>query len=190
MPSPVGHALAGLSVAAAANGAAAPNGGPAGGRRALLGLGAFSAAAPDLDFLPGLLAGAPNAFHPSITHTLGGLVAFMLVVAAVCLIRRAAVAVPTAVAALSYGSHVVLDFFAYRGGPGILWPLDVRIVNPGWFPFMGIGHGGEADGIAGLADALFTWHNVLAVGLELALFLPVLGLVLWWSRRGRGPAAG
>src|SRR5262249_60229677 len=43
-------------------------------RPALLAGALVMANAPDLDFLPGLLTGAPMAYHRGVTHTLGALV--------------------------------------------------------------------------------------------------------------------
>lgn len=84
--------------------------------------------APDVDFLPGLVVGEPDAFHRGITHTLAA--ALMATVAAALWARCAGGAVgrTALLAAVAWGSHLVVDFVsadvvAPHGGP-FLWPLS------------------------------------------------------------------
>ena len=87
--------------------------------------------APDLDFLPGLAVGDPNAFHRGLTHTLG---AAVVVAAAVGLVARwQRVGRPwwwAAFAAAAYGSHLLVDWMTVDAVPPqgiqLLWPLTDR----------------------------------------------------------------
>jgi len=63
MATPVGHMLMGASTLALS--------GPRRARARLVALGALVGAAPDLDFLPGLVLGDPARFHHGPTHSLG-----------------------------------------------------------------------------------------------------------------------
>jgi membrane-bound metal-dependent hydrolase YbcI (DUF457 family) len=105
---------------------------PAGPHRPWLLAGAVLLAnAPDLDFLPGLAVGDPDAFHRGVTHTLG---AAVVVGAAVWLIARwRRVERPrwwAAFASAAYGSHLLVDWMTLDAVPpsGIrmLWPLTDR----------------------------------------------------------------
>lgn len=66
MPTPVGHALGGIATGALLAGKR-PFLGP---RRDLV-LFALLAQTPDLDFLPGLIIGRPDAYHHGLSHSLG-----------------------------------------------------------------------------------------------------------------------
>src|SRR4030095_12146812 len=105
---------------------------PAGPHRPWLLAGAvLFANAPDLDFLPGLAVGDPDAFHRGVTHTLG---AAVVVAAAVWLLApwRGA-ARPRwgeAVGALAYRRHTLVDWMTVDAlrptGIQLLWPLTDR----------------------------------------------------------------
>ncbi len=141
MPSPVGHALAGLVVAWTADALDPPSKAveravPASWyRRAGGGLTlacAVLAAAPDLDLVSPPL-------HRAYTHTLG---ATLLVLAAAALFAwrtRRPVARIALTCAVAYGSHLLLDwvatdhFFPY--GVRALWPFDGGWYISGWDVF-------------------------------------------------------
>jgi membrane-bound metal-dependent hydrolase YbcI (DUF457 family) len=85
--------------------------------------------APDLDFVPGLLLGRPDAFHRGVTHTLGAAVLVTLATWAIARWRRAER--PgwwAAFAAAAYGSHLLVDWVTVDAVPPVgiqmLWPLS------------------------------------------------------------------
>jgi len=116
---------------------------PAGPHRLGLLAGAVVLAnAPDLDFVPGLLVGRPDAFHRGVTHTLGA--AVLVTVAAWAIARwrggggtgpREGAGAPApprpgwwaALAAAAYGSHLLVDWVTVDAVPPVgiqmLWPL-------------------------------------------------------------------
>jgi LexA-binding, inner membrane-associated putative hydrolase len=110
MPSPVGHALAGVAAAWLTGGRL-----PRQSQEVIL----FSAAAiaPDLDLLFGT--------HSTYTHSIGAvLIVFALTMAAAG-VRQWRIAVGVAAA---WGSHILLDWFGTDTSPPIgimaLWPFD------------------------------------------------------------------
>jgi membrane-bound metal-dependent hydrolase YbcI (DUF457 family) len=179
MPSPIGHALAGVAVAWTADlvpggrawrAARAPVGWyqRAGGGLTLIcaGLGA----APDLDL----------AFtaHRTATHSLSAVMAVAVVAAAIAAGAGRPIARVTVMCAAAYGSHLLLDWlgadFYPPRGLQLLWPF-----NHEWY-------------ISGLdlfrqtaRLRIFTrgpmLTNVRAILQELAILLPVLA-VLWLVR--------
>src|SRR6516165_298415 len=83
---------------------------------------------PDLDFLPGILIGAPAAYHRGMTHTVGALVVVSVAAWAVARILRSRTAWWWGLgAAAAYGSHLLVDWMTVDAVPpaGIrmLWPL-------------------------------------------------------------------
>jgi membrane-bound metal-dependent hydrolase YbcI (DUF457 family) len=102
---------------------------PAGPHRpALLAGAVLMANAPDLDFLPGILVGAPAAYHRGVTHTVGALVVVSVAAWAVARILRSRTAWWWGLgAAAAYGSHLLVDWMTVDAVPpsGIrmLWPL-------------------------------------------------------------------
>jgi len=105
---------------------------PAGRHRVgLLATAVVLANAPDLDFLPGLVTGAPTVFHRGFTHTVAG-VALVGLAAWWCARRvrpREWSPARTAVfASLAFGSHLLVDYFTVDGvapyGARFLWPFS------------------------------------------------------------------
>lgn len=129
------HAAAGYLVYEAAR--------PAGRHRlGLLAAAVVLANAPDLDFVPGLVAGAPDAFHRGPTHSVA---AMLLVSVAAGLVgwwwradRREAVRW-AGFAAAAYGGHLLVDFVTVDAvppyGAPFLWPATTRFLHAGsaWF---------------------------------------------------------
>lgn len=199
MASPIGHALLGLAVS---RGVEAPGGLPASGGRGagrpstlrssppwlLPALAALAAVAPDLDFLPGILLGDPNRFHQLRSHTLlaAALAGLAAGLGARALRVRAAVRIGSVVA-LGYASHLLLDVFTHdpRAPVGIpaLWPLSTEFVHAPWSVFRGIRHGVPGQGLGTMLGELFSLHNLVAVGIEVGVTLPVL-LGIHVLRRG------
>jgi membrane-bound metal-dependent hydrolase YbcI (DUF457 family) len=133
MPSPIGHALAGVAVAWTVDlvpGRRAWRTAPASAswyRRAGDGLTlacAGLAAAPDLDLL--------FTEHRTVTHSLGAMLFVTLFAAALAANADRPIARVTLMCAAAYGSHLLLDWLGTDSFPprGIqaLWPL-----SRGWF---------------------------------------------------------
>ena len=167
MATPVGHALAGVAIGLALRGG-----------RASLALavgGAAAALSPDLDFVPGLLAGDPSRFHHALTHSLG---AAMMVAALAALIARHERGRWSLVVGTAYLSHLLLDYLTVDDSPpnGIpaLWPLgDAVFLSPIALlpPVL------HSDGNA------ISLHNVLVALRELALLGPLVLFAGLWRRR-------
>jgi membrane-bound metal-dependent hydrolase YbcI (DUF457 family) len=173
MPSPVGHAVAGIASAWLVAGA--PD-----RRRALTESMLFGtlAMSQDLD----LLFGA----HSGPTHSLG---ATALVAALAFVLSRVAGSdgilnvrpgVFVLACAAAYASHVLLDWLATDSKPPIgimaLWPLSRQHYESDWHVFMAISrryHQGWT----------FIRHNALAFAWEMLLLLPAIGLLMVFRRR-------
>ncbi|HWP64739.1 MAG TPA: metal-dependent hydrolase [Candidatus Limnocylindria bacterium] len=129
------HAAAGYLVYEAAR--------PAGRHSpALLATAVVLANAPDVDFVPGLVTGAPASFHRGVTHTLLAALVVGLAAAAVAWWRRQSPRGPLwwgAFAAAAYASHLLVDFLAVDAvaphGARFLWPLSHEFYHAGldWF---------------------------------------------------------
>jgi inner membrane protein len=167
MPSPLGHALAGLAVhlltARDRSEARQPV-------RALLITGA--ALAPDIDFAFKLVDGRNH--HQAETHSLGAAILAGLLVALAASWRR--VEAPWrwgALAALGWTSHVLLDYLGRDTHPPIgllaLWPFSAGYYKFPWPVFLDVGRTLEWTTVR---------HNVVAVTWEVAVLLPITGLLL------------
>ncbi|HEY8370737.1 MAG TPA: metal-dependent hydrolase [Thermodesulfobacteriota bacterium] len=187
MPSPLGHALAGLVLAAAV----AP-----GARIApAAALAVAASLAPDLDFVPGLLVGDPGRYHHGASHSVGA-------AAAAALLGGALAASPfgraTGLAAVGAGraglvcglavlAHVLLDALAVDTSPPygvpLFWPLDGSYVMSPWTPFADIQR--EQSDVVTFFRTLASSHNVRAVLLEVALLGPLVLLAALARRRTR-----
>ncbi len=95
----------------------------------------FLANVPDLDYVPGMIIGDLNAFHQGITHSLGFVGAFwiiLMVAGRLCgmNLRRWAL-----LSALLLVSHLVVDILTADGrapyGIMLFWPLsEMRVHSP------------------------------------------------------------
>jgi inner membrane protein len=195
MPSPVGHALAGVAVAWAAD--LAP------GRRAWRTTDSttslFARMGGTLTLVCGVLAAAPDldllflSRHRAMTHSLGAVIVIFIVATAVTgwVTRLSSPDLPGSglepqrsglpvlriglMCAAAYGSHLILDWLSVDTtrpyGLQALWPFSDAWYISGldWFP------GTERRDILSLV-AFRT--NLIAISHEAAILLPVLGL-LW-----------
>ena len=181
MPSPVGHSLIGLTLGVAF---LVPRGRPAAWHawlhehRATLIAAVIAANAPDCDYLPGLLLGAPNSMHRWLSHSapwasLAGVIIWLIW-------RRSGVrvppwALPVLVAAAL--SHIVADYFDEDTRPpfGILalWPFYDQFMISAHPVFLSLQK-------ASLTD-VFSWQNVRAVAHEILLTLPPLLTVMFYK---------
>ena len=172
MSTPLAHSLIGLCAGRIVR--------PPGDQRPALwyGVAVVAANAADFDILLGLLLGDVNGYHRAASHSLLAAVATAAVITVVLgpvwqSRRRLA-----AMATISYASHIVLDMCCGQGGrvfgEPVFWPFSNRFVASPWPLLRGIRHGGAGDTSAHFWSELLTWHNVGALGLELAVFLPLL----------------
>jgi membrane-bound metal-dependent hydrolase YbcI (DUF457 family) len=177
MPSPLGHAIAGLTVHAFASR----------GRRELLdgrrlALTAGAALAPDLDLLLRFVDGRNH--HGGAMHGVGFAGLAGAAVLALALARGWARALPLALAvAGAWVSHIVLDYLNVDTHPPIgilaLWPISAAYYKFPWPVFLDIGRTLEWKTV---------WHNALAAAWEAALLGPVL---IWaWRSRARKIESG
>jgi membrane-bound metal-dependent hydrolase YbcI (DUF457 family) len=191
MPSPVGHALAGVIVGLLAGGrtrhahqtAVETPGRPHAIRRGWLPalfsrtvlLAAAAAVAPDLDFLWGR--------HNMETHSLG--MAALAGLGVVAWTRGGDLRLGMVVA-LAWASHVLFDWLGSDTTPPLgvmaLWPLS------GEFYFA---HAYVFEAISRRTHLPNFWsHNLWAVMLELLLLLPLAALAAWRAARAGSPRRG
>lgn len=165
MPSPIGHALAGLIVHAA--GAS---------RRDLsdwprIALVAAAACAPDLDLL--------LRRHRAESHSLG----LALAAGALSFLAARIAGWPragwlAALVALGWTSHLALDLLGSDSHPPFglmaLWPWSREWFKAPVVLFLDIGRTLELSTVR---------QNVLAAAWEVVLLLPILSVVLWFRQR-------
>lgn len=82
-----------------------------------------------------------------------------------------------------YASHVILDMACTQSpqNPGmtVLWPVSTGRWLFAWRPLPGIIHGGTGGGMSEFLGELLSTHNLGTMVVELAVFLPLLGLALY-----------
>ena len=182
MPTPIGHALAGVAVGAVLS-RKRPFISP--GRDLVM----FSllAQVPDLDFIPGILVGRPDAYHHGISHSLGACLLLGLITGLWGWRKKADPADPAWPRALRWGimgflvvfSHLILDALNLDTRPPhglpLWWPFTSRYYlfypllpdiwrEAPWWPTIK--------------------HNLWAVCLEVLFLAPFTTLALWLRRRG------
>jgi membrane-bound metal-dependent hydrolase YbcI (DUF457 family) len=150
---------------------------PAGPHRPWLLAGALVLAnAPDLDFLPGLVLGDPDAYHRGVTHTAA---AALVVAAAIGLGARWRGALRpwwwAAFAGVAYGSHLLVDWMTIDivppAGIQLLWPFTDRWLHAP-FDLLGevvIDRSGRLAFVWSLLTptALLTWAREVAIALAI-----------------------
>jgi membrane-bound metal-dependent hydrolase YbcI (DUF457 family) len=173
MPTPLGHALAGIGTGLLASGRTGPP--PPGGRgpgwlerpAGLALLFAALACAPDLDLLVGN--------HNGPTHSVGAAVIVGLAVFAWTRRPRLALA-----AAAAYGSHVLLDWLNRDTSPPLgvmaLWPFTREHFIAPWPVLPPVSRRYWLPG--------FWTHTLKVVLLELAVF-GTFAAVVWWRPPSR-----
>ena len=142
----------------------------------------FTAIAPDLDFLPGMLLGDPNRFHHGPTHSIAAAGVFTVVLT---LIFRSLSKVQIFVIFAVYLGHVLADSLAADlGAPygvPLLWPFDDHYTIAPVTVFSNFSHGAQGADVVGVIRDIFSLHNLWAVVIELA----ILGPLLWLTERCR-----
>ena len=151
-------------------------------RPVLLLLALVMANAPDLDFLPGILAGTPAAYHQGLSHSF----AFALIASVVATaVLRAAFYMPVGpvfvLGFLCYSSHLVIDLFGPDRRPPfgipLFWPVSDRTFLSPVQMFLGVHHVNTASASTSeWVRAVLTFQNVAAIGLEAVIMLPFLFL--------------
>jgi inner membrane protein len=138
-----------------------------------------AAVAPDLDLLLRYVDGRNH--HQAESHSIAvALVAGVLVALGARAAGSAHALGLGVVAALGWGSHLLLDYLGRDTHPPIglplLWPLDGRYFKFPWPLFLDIGR-------------TLSWqtvrHNALAGAWELVLMVPILVAAWWWRLRRR-----
>jgi hypothetical protein len=172
MPSPVGHALAGVAIhALSARNAQEMRSLPRAAGVALLALG------PDMDFAVEWLGIGYR--HQGELHSAGMAVA----VGVACAIAAALSGVTSArrgawIAAAAWLSHVALDIFSIDTsppfGPMALWPLSRRHAHSPVPVFLDVGRA---------PDWRTARHDALAVSWELFILLPMCALIWRWRAK-------
>ena len=165
MPTPIGHALAGLAVAGIGRTSRLP-----GREAAIL---AFCACAPDFDLILRLVDGANH--HRGPTHSFA---AAALVGLAAFLVRRAGVDSPRAtLVSAAWASHVVLDYLGLDTSPPsgemALWPVSTAFYASPVSLFYDVPRAFSAAAIR---------HNLVAVAIEVVVLAPLAWLC--WGRPG------
>ena len=179
MPSPIGHALAGLAIGLVAQPSAElepPVERPA--PLAFVVVGAIVAALPDADLLyPGI--------HRGVSHSIGATL-FVMIIASVVTgwvtgrVRWRWVFLVGA----AHGSHILMDWLGVDRyePPGLeaLWPFSHRFYISGWDIFP------STERRLWLPNAL--WIDLRAVTVEIAIMGPIAGLawIATRKRRNRG----
>ena len=187
MATPIGHGLAGYLVY---RGFARGN--STDSKRLML-LCVCLAISPDLDFLPGILYGQPALYHQGVTHSLAFAAAAGLIAT---MVDKTYAKAPGSllgkwsVLSLAYTSHLFLDLFGPDKRPPygipLFWPLsDATYLSPVQI-FWGVHHAKSTststmEWVMGILDV----YNIGAIGIEVAVVLPWILLVVYVQRRGR-----
>ena len=180
MASPVGHALAGYAIGRI--------GEPP---RAAIPLRWAActalAMAPDLDFVPGILAEKPALYHQGVSHSLVAALGVSLV-AALALARGRALPRVWLVCFAAYASHCLLDLLGSDArapiGMPLLWPFDDTSYLSPWTLLPGIQHAEEAStATREWLSSIASWYNVKAIMIEVAVVAPLVAIAELRRRR-------
>jgi hypothetical protein len=170
MPTPIGHALAGLSTAWFSSNRPS---------KLLLAACAGAAVAADLDIL--------TNSHRSYTHSVGAVVVVGAIAWVIARLRSRPTAVKLALTiAAAYGTHILLDWLGSDPTPprGVqaLWPFSSRYYISGADLFMGVSrrYWNPQEFIVG---------NLKAGAWELLVLAPIAALAWYSARRRQGRGA-
>jgi inner membrane protein len=179
MPTPIGHAIAGLVVNKLT-------------RKSTVDLSEaalciFMANAPDLDWIPGILTGRPALYHQGISHSFGISILGSLLVAAAFHLTGRSFKRAFLIGLLAYSSHLLLDFFGLDSrepiGIPLLWPLLDQTFNSPIALFLNVQHvPSDQSTVQDLINGLLSWHNLLTIVVEVAVVGPFLLLANRFSR--------
>ena len=201
MPTPIGHALAGVAVAWSAEIVSDKLANPRTGSTVST-VSTVSTGAPfrhwssaTLTAVCAVLAVLPDAdllyppIHRTVTHSVGAIILVTIIAAAVTgwVTRRVHWRVAL-ICGAAYGSHVLLDWLGYDRNPPLgiqaLWPFSHQWFISGWDLFR------QTERRQVLSWAAVR-TNVEAIAQEVAILGP-LAIGLWWarSRVGRSGKSG
>lgn len=190
MSSPIGHSLFGLAIGISTDKTVV--------KRLFWWLFlAFAACAPDLDFVPGMLAGDVNRYHQMAGHSFAAALIFgALSLLGYKLWTKRWSWLVGGTGATAYASHLLMDFFTQDRrepyGQMLFWPLSQDYFIAPFSIFDGIHHGLPGDTLTAFLAELFSGANLAAVGIELTVTVPLV-LAAWWYRRrqaARNDSAG
>jgi len=168
MPSPIGHTLAGCAIALALIPPEMPH------AWEVWAWCLLSANLPDLDFIPGLLAGKPRTFHRGPSHSIMAALVASGLVAALATWSSMPWLTQVGLMFLAYGSHVGLDYFTPGRGVLLTWPFSRRryqAVRP-WFLSMTV-----SDTCQDFWGGSGGRHLLRAIGREVLLVAPGVAVV-------------
>ena len=170
MATPIGHALAGYAVYNVFK----PD-----DRKSRVLLAVSMAIAPDLDFIPGFLSGAPAIYHQGVTHSVGFGIAISIGVAAMYRLKRRKLFPVFGLCFVSYISHLVIDFFGPDGRPPygqpLFWPVSNAYFISPFNIFWGMHHAGSTDAsLLQWAKGILTHYNIGAMIIEVVLIGPIV----------------
>lgn len=180
MPSPVGHALAGASIALVA-GQFGPGRGPSGSRpsrvsfQTSLATCVALAVLPDADLLY-------QPIHRAFTHSVGSTILVTIIATVVTgwVTGRRSVTFGL-LCGIAWGSHSMLDWLGADPNPprGIkmFWPFSDQWFISGWDLFRGT----ERRRIFTIASMVY---NARTVAQEIAMLAPITVALYWWRARG------
>jgi membrane-bound metal-dependent hydrolase YbcI (DUF457 family) len=182
MATPLGHVLSGYAIYGFARVPKADE------QPGLALLGVFMAVAPDLDLIPGLVVGLPVLYHGGISHSLGFALLTSLVAAGIFKMRGKMFFPAFALGFLAYSSHLLLDWLGPDGRPpyGIpaFWPISSETFISPVPVLLGVRHAGVTSAsISEWIQGMLTWHNVIAIAIEVAVIAPFIFLAYWLKRR-------
>jgi len=146
----------------------------------------FAANAPDLDFIWGAWNGNMNVYHHGPSHSIVAIFIFATLlwgITSLFPLYRYLVGM----GGLAYASHIALDMVtadqAAPFGMQLLWPFsDEYMLAPRTF-FLNIEHGSLGESVFAVIPAIFTAHNLSAIGFELLILGPPALLTFFWRRR-------
>lgn len=183
MPSPVGHALLGLSAANVVL-----------KRKPYESLVwmvfvIFAANAADLDFLPGWILGDINRFHHGISHSIGIAFFFAALCALISRIFTHQSRLVFLLALILYLSHLLADYLGVDvvepyGAP-FLWPISQDYYLAPVHLFPAVEHGNIGETPSTVLAKIFSVKNVIAVAVEAMIIIPIWGFTLWISRKSK-----
>jgi inner membrane protein len=166
MPSPVGHTIAGLCGYTLVAGSVAPR-----HRMKLLFASVVIANLPDIDILPGFLAGDLGMFHRQGTHSLIASLIFGIVVGLLFKRWKLPGFQWGLWAFMLYLSHILLDMLVESSrGVQFLWPLSDRYFISPVTIFRSFKYSASA---IRTIQTIFSLNNTFTVLWEMLLLLPI-----------------
>jgi inner membrane protein len=174
MATPIGHSLAGYAIYRFWIRHSQDR------RPVLLLLALVLANAADLDFLPGILAGTPAAYHQGVSHSFAlALIASTLAAAVLRATFYMSAGPVFLLGFLCYSSHLVIDLFGPDLRPPfgipLFWPVSDRTFLSPVPVFLGAHHVMTASASTSeWVREVLTLQNVAAVGLEVVIMLPFI----------------